>query len=297
MPRTKMNPKGGLTGSKHFEKPQVDYVAPESVLSDEAKAKLETARASTEGTSVAERLKAKFDAARGTVQTVANGVGTVANGVGTVANGVKVVANGAKAVRRAFAGGSPLVTEGASEVLDKAKEIASGYGVDLIDIKGHMSSDPYEVDDSLGEGYTAKEANEKKLKIQRQNNKLDVRLERIKQKRKIVSIATEEYRLVGDLVDFATTGIEVATKVVNNQIADTNYQVKQSKLEESEELLVQQQIRTQGTINLTEGVRTEWDLKFKKKEADNKRLELEVEGALRQNERKLEEIEALLLAD
>ena len=293
MPRTKMNPKGGLTGSKHFDKPEVEY--PNAVvtnLSDETKAKIEAARAKTEaeGTSVAERLKAKFDAARGTAQNVANGVGTVANGV-------KVVANGAKAVRRAFTGGSPLVTEGASEVLDKAKEIASGYGVDLIDIKGHMSSDPYEVDDSLGEGYTAKEANEKKLKIQRQNNKLDVRLERIKQKRKIVSIATEEYRLVGDLVDFATTGIEVATKVVNNQIADTNYQTKQSKLEESEELLIQQQIRTQGTINLTEGVRTEWDLKFKKKEADNKRLELEVEGALRQNERKLEEIEALLLAD
>lgn len=274
MPRTKMNPKGGLTGSKHFEKPEVPEATPE-------KPNMEN---------IAERIKAKFDSGRETAQTVANGVSAVASGVKNAANGVK-------AVRRAFGGGSPLVTEGASEVLDQAKQIASGYGVELVDVKGHMSSDPYEVDDSLGEGYTAKEANEKKLKIQRQNNKLDVRLERIKQKRKIVSIATEEIKLVGDLIDYATTGIETATKVVNNQIADTNYQLKQSKLEESEELLVQQQIRTQGTINLTEGVRTEWDLKFKKKEADNKRLELEVEGALRQNERKLEEIEALLLAD
>lgn len=294
MPRTKLNPKGGLTGSKHFKKPKVEFVPTEGAtntgLSEEAKAKLDTARASTEGTSVSERLKAKFDATRETAQSVANGVSTVAEGV-------KVVATGAKAVRRAFTGGSPLVTEGASEVLGKAKEIASGYGLELMDVKGHMSSDPYEVNESLGEGYTAKEANEKKLKIQRLNNKLDVRLENIKQKRKIVKIATEEVKLVGDLVDYATAGIETATKVVNNQIADTNYQVTQSKLEETEELLVHQQIRTQGTLNLTDGVRTEWDLKFQKKEADNKRLELEIEGALKQNERKLEELEAMLLSD
>lgn len=296
MPRTKLNPKGGLTGSKHFKKPEVEFVPTEVAtntstgLSSEAKTKLDAARASTEGTTVSERLKAKFDSAREAAQSVANSVSTVAEGV-------KVVATGAKAVRRAFAGGSPLVTEGASEVLDQAKKIASGYGLELVDVKGHMSSDPYEVDESLGEGYSTKEANEKKLKIQRQNNKLEVRFERIKQKRQVVRVATEEIKLAGDLVDYATAGIETATKVVKNQIADTDYQTVQSKLEETEELLVQQQIRTQGTINLTDGIRTEWDLRFQKKEAENKRLELEIEGALKQNERKFQELEAMLLSD
>lgn len=221
----------------------------------------------------------------------------IASGVQTVGNGVKAVANGAKTVRRAFEGGSPLVTNEHSQVLGQAKEIASTYGVELTDIQGHMSASNDDVDDSLGEGISAKEANERKLKIQRQNNKLDVRLDRIRQKRKIATLHKEELNLVGDLVEVATTGVQVASKMVNHQIAVTDFKTNQSKLEEHEELLIQQGIRTQGTINLTEGIRTEWDLKYQKQERSNERLQLEIEGAEQSNQQKRLEIEAFLLAD
>jgi hypothetical protein len=259
--------KGGLTGSKHFETPEVE--TPSNPL--------ETAA----------------DIASKVGQTAQN----IASGVQTVGNGVKAVANGAKTIRQAFKGGSSLVTSEHSQVLGQAKEIASTYGVQLTDIQGHMSASNDDVDESLGEGISAKEANERKLKIQRQNNKLEVRLERVKQKRKIATLHKEELNLIGDLVDVATTGVQVASKMVNHQIAVTDFQTNQSKLEEHEELLIQQGIRTQGTINLTHGIQTEWNLKFQKQERSNERLQLEIEGAEKSNEQKRLEIEAFLLND
>jgi ribosomal protein S17 len=263
----KRSKKGGLTGSKHFDTPNVES----------SSNPLETAQnIATKVGETAQNIASKVDA---------------------VGNGARSVANGVKSVRQAFTGGSQLVTDGHTQVLGQAKEIASTYGVQLTDIQGHMSASNDTVDDSLGEGISAKEANERKLKIQRQNNHLEVRLERVKQKRKIATLHKEELNLVGDLVEVATTGVQVASKMVNHQIAVTDFKTNQSKLEEHEELLIQQGIRTQGTINLTAGIRTEWDLKYQKQERSNERLVLEIEGAEKSNEQKRLEIEAFLLSE
>ncbi len=236
-----------------------------------------------------------------TASEIASKVGqtaqNIASGVQTVGNGVRAVANGAKTVRCAFEGGSPLVTNEHSQVLENAKEIGTSYGVTLTDIQSHMSVSNDDIDELLGEGISAKQRNELQLKIQKQNNKLDVRLDRVRQKRKIATLHKEELNLVGDLVEVATTGVQVASKMVNHQIAVTDFQTNQSKLEEHEELLIQQGIRTQGTINLTEGIRTEWGLKYQKQERSNERLQLEIEGAEQSNQQKRLEIEAFLLAD
>jgi hypothetical protein len=259
--------KGGMTGSKHFETQDV------------------------------ETSTSPLEAVAGVANKVGEAVQNVASGVQAVGHGVRAAANGAKAIRQTFKGGSSLVTDEHTQVLDQARGIATSYGVELTDIKTHMSASNDEVDDSLGDGISAKEANEKKLKIQRQNNLLDVRLDRVKQKRKIATLHKEELSLVGDLVDVGTTGVNVATKMVNYQIAVTDFQTTQSKLEEHEELLIQQQIRTQGTINLTTGIQTEWDLKLEKQDRSNERLQLEIEGAAKQNEQKRLEIDAILLSD
>ena len=236
-----------------------------------------------------------------TASDIASKVGEVAQNISskveTASNAVRTVANGAKTVRRAFDGGSSLVTDGHEQVLASAKEIASNYGVELTDIQGHMSASNDDVDDALGEGVSAKQANERKLKIQRQNNLLDVRLDRVRQKRKIATLHREELSLVGDLVEVSTAGVEVASKLVNHQIAVTDFKTTQSRLEEREELLLQQNIRTQGTINLTEVIRTELHLKYEKQERGNERLRLEIEGAQQLNEQKRLQIEAFLLAD
>jgi hypothetical protein len=153
---------------------------------------------------------------------------------------------------------------------------------------------PYKADANIPE-MKAVDANREKLKIQRQNNALEVRHEKIKQGRKVVAIATEQRKFIGDFVDFSTAGIETATKVVKNQVADTKYQIEQSKLEMTEEQLIQQQIATQGTLNLTSGIEEEWSLKFQSQQAKNDRLKLEIEGSIADNERKREELEAKLL--
>lgn len=264
--------KGTLTGSKHFTKPG---------LSEETKTNLENVKAATEGVSVAERLKAKMDKARGIVQTVSDTAKTVGTGV--------------KAVRQAFKGGSSLVTDESDTSLEKATEIAKGYGLELTDIKQQLSAPNNDVDDSLGEGLTASEANAKKLKIARQNNQIDVTFERLKQKRKLVKNHIEEIGLVGDVVQMRTAGVDVATKLVNYQISKTNYGIAQSKLEETEELLTQQQNRTLGVIRLTDPLKEEWDLKHQKQEALNKSIQLEVEGMHQRNNQALEEMQAWLI--
>jgi len=277
MPRAKQS--GTLTGSKHFKKPKdtppsTPPSTPESTPTPEQQTDAKARQ----------RVKERFQ------QTAQ----TVGNAAQTVGNGVKAVNTAVKTVRRGFTGGSPIVTNSSTESLKQAAAIAQQYGVDEIDIKEMLGSDPYKADANIPE-MKAADANREKLKIQRQNNALEVRHEKIKQGRKAVQIATEQRKFIGDFVDFATAGIETATKVVKNQIADTKYGIEQSKLEQTEELLIQQQIATQGTLNLTAGIEEEWTLKFQSQEAKNDRLRLEVEGSIQDNERKREELEAKLL--
>lgn len=264
------NAKGTLTGSRHFKKPG---------LSEETKTMLENAKASTEGVSIAQRLKDKMDAARGVVQTVSDTTKTINTGV--------------KSIRQAFKGGSSLVTDTHDVSLKEAQSIAKGYGVELTDIKSHMGASNDTVDDSLGE-LSMSEASNMRHKIARQNNQLEVRHDRVKQKRKIASIYNDELGLVGDLVTAETTGVNVATKIVNYQIAKTNYGIAQSKLEETEELLIQQQIRTQGVLNLTEPIREEWRIKVSQHEANNHKAELSLKETLYLNARTVDEMNAWL---
>lgn len=277
MPRAKQS--GSLTGSKHFKKPKdTPSSTPPSTPSSTPTPEQQT------DAKARERLKDRF-------QQTAQTVGNAAQAVG---NGVKAVNTAAKTVRRGFAGGSAIVTNSSDASLKQAVEISQQYGVGEIDIKEMLGHDVYRADGSIPE-MKAVDANREKLKIQRQNNALEVRHEKIKQGRKVVAIATEQRRYIGDFVDFATAGIETATKVVKNQIADTKYGIEQSKLEMTEEQLIQQQVMTQGTLDLTAGIQEEWSLKFQSQQAKNDRLKLEVEGSLADNERKREELEAKLL--
>ncbi|MBW4450758.1 MAG: hypothetical protein KME38_29015 [Spirirestis rafaelensis WJT71-NPBG6] len=115
----------------------------------------------------------------------------VVDGVRTIAQGVKGVERAARTVRQAVSGGSSTVTDNHKESLGKASEIAAQFGIKEIEISDLLGSDPYSADASIPEMKEA-DANREKLKIQRQNNALEVRLEKIKQGRKVVSVATEQ---------------------------------------------------------------------------------------------------------
>lgn len=243
------------------------------------------------------RLKDRFEKPLETVNNVAQGVANATNKaaevIGTGVNAGKQVANGLKSIRQSVSGGSQLVTQDATESYKQASEIAQQYGIKESDLPALLGTNPYDADGSSPE-MTAGEANAKKIKLQRQYNAEEVRAAKIKLGRKIVQNEKEQTRLIGDVVDLHTSRIEVGTKVVTNQIASTKYNIEQSKLEETEELLTQQQIRTQGTLSLTEGIREEQDLKYQRQKAKNDGLRLEVEGAITALERKREEMDAFL---
>lgn len=252
-------PKGSLTGSKRFNKPTADTINPLEIISD-----------------------------------IASDVQNVVSATQSVTYTTTSLGKGARSIKNSFEGGSEFVTADIKTSLDRASGIASQYGASEIQINELLGTDPYKADANIPE-LKAADANREKLKIQRQNNALDVRLETIKQGRKVASVASEQRRLVGDWVDFSTVGIETASKVIKNQVAGTKYRIDQSKLEQTEELLWQQQITTQGTLNLTEGIRQEWSLKFENQQAKNTRLQLEIEGTIQETDRKREEMESRIL--
>jgi hypothetical protein len=258
-PVTERKRRGGLTNSARFDKPEVTTSPIETIV----------------------------DKASNVVQSVS---GTAQS----VGNATRAISNGVKGVQRSFSGSSPMVTADHKEALTLANTMSSQFGIQDIELTELLGTDPYAADSSAPE-MTSSEANATKLRIQRQNNSIEVRHEKVKQGRKVVALAIEQRRLVGDMVDFATAGVEVASKVVKHEIANVRFQTEQSKLEQSEELLIQQQVATEGSINLTEGIRQEWVLKFDRQQAKNENLRLEVEGAIRENDVKRQELEAKLL--
>ncbi|MEM7556037.1 MAG: hypothetical protein AAF378_18450 [Cyanobacteria bacterium P01_A01_bin.84] len=229
-------------------------------------------------------------------KTITDAVGTVSDGIQTVANVGKQVGSAGKQVRRAFNGGSSVVTADSNNVISQAQDLASSYGLKIDELSQTIGSSNYELDDSIPQ-MTAKEANQINLQIERQNNSLDVAHNRIKQKRKQVRNHKEEWQLVGDLVDLDTAKIDVGAKVVKHEISGTKLQIEQSKLEETEELLEQQIIRTQGVVSLTDGIRREWDLKLDKQHRQLEALEIEIEQQDNRNARKREEVESFLFAE
>jgi len=220
----------------------------------------------------------------------------VTDTVGAVADGVQTVTNAGKQVRRAFNGGSVLVTGDSLEATKQAEELASSYGLKIDNLTETIGGSNFEIDESIPE-MEAKEANRLNLIIERQNNSLDVANNRIKQKRKQVRNHKEEWELVGDLVDLDTTRINVGTKVVKHEIAGTKFQIEQSKLEETEELLEQQVIKTQGVISLTDGIRTEWDLRLEKQQRQLEKLQIEIEQVDNENARQREKLESFLFEE
>lgn len=225
--------------------------------------------------------------------TIAGAVDEVANTVGRVKDTVQTVGNAVKKVRSAV-NPSPLVEADSITANDQAISMASAYGIQLTNLDNALAGSNFEVDESLPQ-ITSKEANQRQLIVERQNNALDVVYSRIKQKRKQVRNHKEEWSLVGDVVDLSSTKKEVATKVVNYQITDTKFKVSQSKLEENEELLEQHIIKTQGIISLTESIRQEWDLRLQKQYANNESLMIQIEQADNKNARDREKIESFLL--
>ena len=106
--------KGGLTGSKHFDKPEVENTPVETTKNVVGKA----------------------------ASAVGKGVRTAANAAGAARDIAQTVSNGVKQVRRSASGGSELVTADSSQALVKANNLADDYGLESTDLKSAMRGDP-----------------------------------------------------------------------------------------------------------------------------------------------------------
>lgn len=278
----KKSKKGGITGSELNSKTRGGKTTAKTKKSKHFDDP-DTTTDNTDGTSGVSQA----------AQTIGQGATTVVNGARKVGEVARNTQRTFKTIRRAATGSSELVTADTEQALEKANKLGDEYGVEQFDVKSALRVSSYEVNKTIPELSSA-EANQLKLQILRQNNALDIRRERTSQDRKIVALNTEEVRLIGDLVDNSTAKIETATKVVNNQIANTDFGTAQSRLEEHEELQTQQTIKTQGTVNLTEEIREEWDLKLQQQQANNQKLRVAIEKASQDIARGRREVEALM---
>ncbi|RCJ42542.1 hypothetical protein A6769_37250 [Nostoc punctiforme NIES-2108] len=229
------------------------------------------------------------------IESVSNGVQSVTNGIQSVTNTATAIGQNISSTTQQLAPKSSLTTTPAIDSFEKGNQIANSYGVAQLNLNEILGSDLYDANSSTLKQVTLSEANKQKMIAQKQLNGLEVIEANLRRDRKAAQVAKENVLLVGDIVDYHTSKIDVSSKVIDNQIAETNYQVRQSRLLQTEEYLDQQRIATAGTISLSEGLREEWELKFQLQQTKNEALKLQVEGALKNNELKRQEIEAFLL--
>uniref|UniRef100_A0A0C1NL03 Uncharacterized protein n=1 Tax=Tolypothrix bouteillei VB521301 TaxID=1479485 RepID=A0A0C1NL03_9CYAN len=230
---------------------------------------------------VRERLKERFNNVATTAQNVASAVGDAVNTVGNVVSNISHPVNATS-------------SSDSNSSYQEGLALANRYGIRESDLQSLLGSNPYTADGTTPE-LSAKEASTIKLRLQRQLNSEEVRNSKIKLGRQIVKNEIEQTKLIGDVVDLHTSRIDVGSKVINNKIANVNYEISQSKLEQTQELLVQQKDATAGTQSLTPSLREEWSLKIAAQQTKNDRIRLEIDGAIKDISIKRAEIEARLL--
>jgi hypothetical protein len=229
-----------------------------------------------------------------TIETISNAVRSVNDTVQSVTQNTQVITSNLGSIKDAFKQSSPIASQASKDSFTQASELAREFGLEPIDIKSMIGSDPYRADGNIPL-MSAREANEQKLKCQQQKNTIEAGLSKLDLNRTVIKYAKAQADFIGDVVDYSTSRINVASKMVDNQIATTNYEIKQSRLIQTEELLNQQKVSTQGTIDLTEGLRQEWVLKLEKQKERNQQLRLEVEGAKQNNEIMRQQFEAQIM--
>ncbi len=172
--------------------------------------------------------------------------------------------------------------------------VAHGVPIAQFDLAGAMGGDLYSSESSIPEQGIV-ERTQHRVKIAKQVNSLDTAIEKTQRDRKAVKLANELRLLQGDAIDYHTTGINNSTKAVKNQIADRDYHIEYSKLEEKDALLTQQQIKTRGTQALTPLIAEHWQLKIKQQEVVNHALAADIEKGLADVDTKRIELEARLI--
>ena len=187
----------------------------------------------------------------------------------------------------------------------KGKQLFKGKNNGLVSAEGFGNIDVFDVDAATsGDSYSAltgvpeqsrKEATQAQMKLARQENALETRLQRAKTVRKGIAVAREEQNAVTDYVNLESDRVKTATAVVNYQESLVQYDIAESKLEESQEKLIQQQNLTSHTQRMTPLLAEEHSLNETRQELKNDGLRLDIEQGRNTIQRRQNEIDAEII--
>ena len=142
------------------------------------------------------------------------------------------------------------------------------------------------------EGLTIKEATKRSLQLAKQENALGVMLQKYSLIKKGYEVEDMSHQAVAAGVKAKKSEVQVGTEVLGYQEALVKYDIAESKLEQAEELLIQQQDATAGTKLLTEPLRIEWQLKLEQQETKNEGLQLQIQQSKASNIQRQLQVEA-----
>lgn len=154
----------------------------------------------------------------------------------------------------------------------------------IVNTTGILAKATAEIDDSVPELDSA-EATRRNIVIARQRNYLDVAINNTRLKQNLAQLDIEQQKLIGLLIDSKTIGINNEKKAVQYQRAVIGRDTELSKLEQDNELLTQQRIRTTGTQNQTEHITEQERLKVEKLKVEVEKQKYEIENLNYEKER------------
>ncbi|MUH00080.1 hypothetical protein F7734_50535 [Scytonema sp. UIC 10036] len=257
---SKRGVRGGLTGSKRL------VTETEAVQSPEATSAFES---SPEVASVDEaarnNLKEKLQQAGQVVSPVVGAVGEAVKGaVGAAAQGV-----------------ANKVTATVNGSIDYNPSSLSNGSVDTA---GILSKADAEIDESVPQ-LDSGEAIKRNITIARQRNFVGVAINNTKLKQDLATLDLEQQRLIGLLIDGKTARIDNEKKAITYHRSIVSRDTEISKLNQDRELLVQQNIRTEGTQNQTELIREQEQLKVDKLREQNEKVKYEIQNIAYEKEK------------
>ncbi len=139
-------------------------------------------------------------------------------------------------------------------------------------------------------------ATQRNIIIARQRNYVGVAIQNTKLKQDLATLDLEQQRLIGLLIDGKTAHVTNEKKAVLYRRAEVGRDTELSKLEQDRELLVQQQIRTEGTQNQTGLIREQEVLKVAKIREEIERQGYEIQNIQYEKERIRQETEGKFTA-
>lgn len=159
-------------------------------------------------------------------------------------------------------------------------------------ILSHASA---EIDTAVPELDSA-EATKRNIIIARQCNYVGVAIANTKLKQDLATLDLEQQRLIGLLIDGKTQGVVNEKKAVSYHRAVVSRDTELSKLDQDRELLLQQQIKTEGTQQQTALIQEQEQLKVAKMREEIEKQGHEIQAITYEKERLKGEVEAKFTA-